>query len=246
MPAEPRSTRALPRLRVVTAVLLIALGAGASALSIKPTSLAIASHCTSQDKLHRIFKREDGFWNYDFADRTIHRCNVSWPINLLFYNNAEINKVKNRMANQGYRCRVSAVDICSNDALRLNDGVDFSWDTDGGGKKPTECYNTTVAHFRIYAAGEGSDRDRMYNATWGFYVLGSSHIDNNECGGSVGSTWYGWSELAEEVIRNDARQEWGANAANETTARWDNGHVERWAGSHLLKNDPRPTRINVR
>jgi hypothetical protein len=235
--AQTLIARALPIVLAFTAAALVPAFVGVSP--------AHASHCTSDEKLRVIHKLNDGFWNYDFETQDVGRCNIGWPMDLRFENDAEINKVKNRMEDQGYRCRVGVVDICSNDQGRVDDGVDFSWDSDGGGKKPQECYNTAVAHFRIYSAGEGSDRDRMYNLDWGFYVLGTSHIDSNECGGSAGFTWHGWSELSEEIIRRDAEQEWAGNAAHEADADWHNEHGGDWSGNHLKKNDEHPTKVRV-
>ncbi len=47
--------------------------------------------------------------------------------------------------------------------------------------------------------------DRLYNQYWGFYVLGTSHIDHAE---HFPGEWYGKSETAEARIADDARNAW--------------------------------------
>lgn len=58
---------------------------------------------------------------------------------------------------------------------------------------------TQVLHLRLYARRG----DRSTNATWGNYVLCTTHFDNNELGQTSGAAkWYGMSESAALMVED--------------------------------------------
>jgi hypothetical protein len=133
----------------------------------------------------------DSFYNYDFHSRSLRSNNVDWPVNLLFWNNATVPKVKS----------VVAADFPYIGGVK-SAYVAGSWDDDRGRKTyPATCsggttYPNTVYHFRVYAP---SNTDRMYNVNYGYFVIGTSHIDYRE-GCTSGDRWFGSSESAEAYI----------------------------------------------
>lgn len=127
----------------------------------------------------------DQVYNYDFDDQNAVRNNVDWPLNLFFYNDAEIDRVKNILQPQ-FDNTGGIQDA------RLRDGTALTWDTDRGMKNPQPSCSggNTDIHMRVYADGD----DRMYNTTDGYYVFATSHKDINE--GCTGEE-FGYSEAAE-------------------------------------------------
>lgn len=197
-----------------------------------PTS-ASASHCTSSGKLKSIEKADgDKFKNYDFTSQNAGRCNIDWPVNFVFKGNADIDKVKSRMDGQGYLYAGSTMNAY------LKDNSSWRWDQDGGKKNDIPCFND-IEHFRIYAP---PNDDSFYNTVWGYYVIGTSHIDHNEaCPGE----WFGKSERAEGRIASDTRDEWGSSAVNEDSANMQNHHDFRRSGPHILNNSGYATKVTI-
>lgn len=231
---------------------LLALGllvpVAALLLLVRPES-ASATHCVNSQKLQRIHKREDTFWNYDFESERVGRCNVDWPIDFIFHGNAEIDRVKQDMLLfAGYSC-FSRGDCGRQMHARMSDGVDMSWDADAGIKNGLCTGNET--HLRIYAAGEldiPDAHDRMFNLRWGFYVLGTSHIDNKDC---LPGGWSGRSERAEGIIADAVRPIWRVSPTTDAPVREDVVDLAnrtlpcRQSGPHILCNDGRATKALV-
>lgn len=217
----------------------------AAALGLALPTPVQASHCVSDQRLQVIHVKEDAFWNYDFESEDVDRCNVDWPVNLIFHGNAEIDRVKRDMLlYAGYSC-VSRGDCGKQFHARMSDGVDMSWDADAGIK--AGLCGGDATHLRLYAAGETDipdGHDRMFNLRWGFYILGTSHIDHADCW-PVGR-WSGRSERAEGNIARAVRPIWhvgsrrapvredAVNLANRTLPC-------RQAGPHILCSDGRAT-----
>jgi hypothetical protein len=181
------------RYPLLTCVLLIAV-----VFSIGIASRA-GAHTANSSAYTILYIKEDGFRNWDFKCDTsgscIARTNVDWPMSALFYNNAEINKVKDNILGSRY----DQGGTCASPMhARLDDGHGFNWDTDSG-KKTTCCTVTgTGDHIRFYAAGYAS-HDRMYNTAWGYWIVASTHQDHHECGTG---TWSGNNETAEVNLYN--------------------------------------------
>ncbi len=207
-------------LTLATLALTLALGAGHTL------------GATAQN-LHIVSASGDQFWNYDFLST---QCcpppnNVDWAFDLIFWNNATINKVKNGLENpydQGGLC-------ASGMNARLNDGTGWVWDSDSG-KKTTCCPVTGSAyHFRVYADSD----DRLYSTLFGYYVLGSTHIDHAECGSG---SWFGYSEDAEAYLRQHVPSGWTVNA---NSYNLENNEPLRAEGNHIWQNNGYASKIRV-
>jgi hypothetical protein len=195
---------------------LVALAGTALVVVTCGVSVALASSTTH---LALVTIGDDTIRNYDFHSQTVSSTNIDWAVSLIFSNNATINKVKSALDNpydQGATC-------ASPQYGRLDDGAGYVWDTDSG-KKTTCCPITgSDYHFRIYADSD----DRLgYNATYGYWVFGTTHKDVKECGTG---TWYGDSEVAEQYMRSVKPSGWGMtaearNMSNPEPARWDGDH----------------------
>jgi hypothetical protein len=227
---------------------IAALAALLSGVALSAPDSAYASHCVSDQKLQIISVRDgggDAFWNYDFESDTVGRCNVDWPINFIFHGNAEVDRVKEDMFIwAGYSCEARG-DCGRNMHARMSDGVDFSWDSDGGIKRG-KC-TSDANHLRLYAAGEediSDAHDRMFNLRWGFYVLGTAHIDYRDC---LPGGWAGRSERAEGRIARHVRPIWRIDEDTDAPVREDrvwlaNRHSPcRRVGHHILCSDGRAT-----
>jgi hypothetical protein len=236
-----RQPRFWAHLAVGLATLAVALGR----VAVVAPDPAHASHCVNAQKLQYLTVREgggDAFWNYDFESETVDRCNVDWPISFIFHGNAEIDLVKRDMrVYAGYGCEERA-DCGDNMHARMSDSNSPDWDGDGGLKLGLCTGNTT--HFRIYSAGEDYGWDRMFNLRWGFYVLGTTHIDNRDC---LPGGWAGRSERAEGNVARHVRPIWNGRGGFSAPVREDRVWLSnrtlpcRRQGKHKLCNDGRAT-----
>lgn len=169
--------------------------------------------------------REDYFYNYDFCSSTVSDTNVDWPVTMLFYNNAEVDKVKNIYWGVGPWSTCNA---------RLNDGSGWVWDVDRG----TKSTGLHACHMRVYADAD----DRMYNVDWGYYVLGTSHYDYFEW---TPWGWSGYSESAEAELCQVARDK--GYTVFEDWAYFYNyeGYREEGGGKHRWSNNGWASAVNV-
>jgi hypothetical protein len=135
------------------------------------------------------------FYNYDFGTPTCARANnVEWPIDLLFYNNAEIRTIESGLS--GFF--PYGKPFASTEYARINDGAGAFWARNGGRKRAAESVGTSDDHYRVYAYSQ-----RSYTTGLGYFVIGSMHKDFNEAPGF--SATYGSSEKAESDLAVDAR-----------------------------------------
>jgi spermidine/putrescine-binding protein len=207
---------------LLAAALVAALGAGVASVASGTTASNLALITIGNDTIR----------NYDFHSQTVSATNVDWAVDLIFSNNATINKVKSALDNpydQGATC-------ASPQYGRLDDGAGFVWDEDSG-KKTTCCPITgSDYHFRIYADSD----DRLgYNPTYGYWVFGTTHKDVKECGTG---TWYGDSEVAEQYMRSVKPATWGMTAE---AINLQNYEAPRWDGDHYWNNSGYATVFSV-
>lgn len=180
----------------------------------------------------------DEFWNYDFYGQTVDAGNVDWAIDLVFYNNANINKVKNAL-NPWY----SQTGGPKYEYMRDGPIGTFQWDQDSG-RKITGCPPTGwFEHYRVYA--DPSD-DSMYNVYYGYYVIGTTHFDYNDgCSGALA----GYSETAEGWVAQHSGEAWGTNRVFYSCCTLYNAEAFRTetAGGipHIWENDGYATYVSV-
>jgi len=148
---------------------------------------------------------EDSFWNYDY-DRGSSSTypdpasagHNDWPVTIVFTGNATVSKVRSIVKSW-------LPSTGSSMYARISDSAGvWEWRGDSGRKENTWYWvgfrlvaRTKVRHIRLYARGA----DRSTNASWGNYVLCTTHFDNNELGQTSGAPkWYGMSEDAAGVV----------------------------------------------
>jgi hypothetical protein len=186
-----------------------------------------AAHTCTPGNLMPIFVREDFFYEYDFVSKNCQNSKVDWAVDMVYWNNASVSKVKN-IYKWGSGSTMYAY---------LSDGSGGAWDSDNGaktGKRPDH----SQLHFRPYAYG-GS---RMYNVDWGYYVIATTHYDwyENEPGYTA---FFGYSETAEQelvsITVNKGYDVWydHLNLYNYEYVRWD--------GDGLWMNDGYATTVDV-
>ncbi len=152
---------------------------------------------------------------------------------MLFYNNAEIDKIKNRLDDSPWNYGTTG----SAKYGRLSDdgGSSYVWDSDGGKKKGSCTY--VYQHYRIYADSD----DRMYNPAMGYFVFGATHQDWYEC---YDVHWTAGSERAELLVSNAAAAAFGTtNASN--YANFYNQEPYRQEGIHIWQSSGRASYVSI-
>lgn len=199
--------------------------------------------------------RGDVFFNYDFDPKDKNAPSASgdqvdWAVDFIFWNNAEVDKVKNGLRAAGDLDQIGGAMYES-----VSDGGPDYWDTDKG-IKDTKCPGlptqpSIARHMRIYAdpSEQGGD-NRLYNIDWGYYVIATSHFDYRECS-TNGIRWSGRSERAENRIANTARAAWGSSRVAEDDLPLGNPEPWRVQGNpmrklaHIWANDGNATVVDV-
>jgi hypothetical protein len=181
------------------------------------------------------------FYNYDFQHPTQARANnVDWPVTLIFDNNASISAVKNGMRPM---FPYDYSPIVSPAYFRANRGGTGRFWTSSKGQKSHHCSaGTEATHFRIYA--DPNQGGRMYSLGLGYFVVGTSHRDINECAGATQSS-AGYPDAASHTVTADARllnPDWVV-----TDDVYDTKNAEdfRQEGSHIYENDGLASLINI-
>lgn len=207
-------------LYLVAAICALAIG-----VALLPATV-IGSSTTNLRTLG--FGYGDSIYNYDFENQAVDARHVDWAMSLLFYNNANINKIKSILEGSYWI-------YGSKENANLNDSGSWEWDQDGGMKTDTPSCLGSDAHYRVYAP---SSSDRFYNPTFGYYVFGTTHHDHHE----LCDAWYDDSEGTEHDIANrmSARgyytrydYAWFYNAQSDTQ------------GNHRFNNDGYATYVEV-
>lgn len=212
-----KKTSVSSRMRLMPVLLVTALAAtGTMVWQVDPTGAATARSLTLLG-----FAGNDALYNYDFLSTTASATNVDWTANMMFRNNAEIDKVKAilmpEFKNEG-----------SAKYALLRDESYYTWDVDHGMKNPNDASCPSNVHMRLYADSD----DRMYNLTDGFYIFGTTHIDWLEgCSGES----FGYSEDAEAAFVSRFRNR--GYAVYEDCCYWYNYEPLRYQGSHVWDNN---------
>jgi hypothetical protein len=218
MSASRFSTRG--GLALALAMVLVLLLAGTALAWTAPTELV------------PVVKDGDQVYNYDFTAKAT--TSVDWPVTIIFTGNASVSKVKS-----AYRTRGWSNPFVNTMYEYLNDGAGSVWYGDGGVKQ----FGTKSAHMRLYAPG-----GRMYNASWGYYVVATTHYDNAELSRPP-TQWYGKSEDAATAATQTAIKAWGSAAVTLNAVSFSNsyyGEVKGPTGErHIWQCDGLVTLIRV-
>lgn len=177
---------------------------------------------------------EDQFHNWDFQGGG---ARVDWPIGILYWGNAEVDKVKAAYRSVGWYGGECGDSMWGH----YNDGTGLDWDTDDGIKTPCVpgCFISGY-HVRLYAPPA---TDRMYNISWGYYVFASAHRDRSELCLGV-EKQYGWSEDAEGYAVDTARYRIGWTSGHDW-ADFFNGVAAGWSSNHYLQNNGFASHVRV-
>lgn len=176
----------------------------------------------------------DEFFNYDYSSEENSGENVDWAIDMLFYNNSRVNKVKKDLETWFYPAGSTAYAY-----FVTPEG--WQWDGDKGKKESSCTFIGDNVHYRIYGP-KGSDR--FYNLKWGFYNIASTHIDHNEC--NAVDKWSGASEKAEAIVASDSRRAFGRRHVKEDAINFHNPEKHYNEGSHHWEGDGYATIVWVR
>lgn len=187
----------------------------------------------------------DSFDNYDYLERCENRTDMScgarnpnevdWAIDLLFRDNADIDRVK-RTADYrfprdeaGLKNQVISPSVWGWDEDRGRKYHEGGW---GGGT----CPGNANMHYRVYADG---DDGALYNTEVGYFVVGSAHNDYREgCSGA----YTGDNDAAEGYVA-DA---FGDKGYTVTKNAWDFFNKETiWQGNHRWSNNGLATQIRL-
>ena len=150
---------------------------------------------------------EDKFYNWDYSEGSLDKIspsNADWPITILFWGNAEVDKIKDRYLSSLSWLFWSI--IASKKYAALNDGEGWFIDSDRGRKNlfeinpPLEitCEGVTLrvedvfVHIRFYA---NTSTDYNYNSAWEYYVLASTHLDDWPF-----EDWHGLPTIARNLV----------------------------------------------
>lgn len=204
---------------------LSAFTMGAATTSLGPAESRVAPGRTHN--LRKITKRlvkdvgSDWFYNYDFKSERVGVNNVDWPVNLIFTLNADRYKVKDLLSGSFF---ASDMHMYLHDAEPYPPGLfssspahDPIWVTDGGSYNGGLAYTCTETklHMRVYAPTYAQNgANRLFNLTWAFYVVATSHYDHHEPAetkplGGCPDYWVGKSEKAEREIAGLSAKKWG-------------------------------------
>lgn len=209
------------RYRLGAKAVAIAMSAALGATTAMAWSAVPSRAATARSLTILGIAGNDAIYNYDFLTASASSTNVDWTVNMMFRNNAEIDKVKAIIMPE-FRSEGNIMDG------RLKDGTDFVWDTDRGMKNPNMPTCPSNVHMRLYADGD----DRMYNLNDGYYIFGTTHIDWRErCIGEE----FGYSEDAEGAFVNEYRER--GYAVLEDCCDWYNYEPRRYQGNHVWDNN---------
>lgn len=193
-------------------------------------ALPLASRGATTSNLTLLMVAEDSFYNYDFTSKTVSSSNVDWPVCLVFYGNADVNKVKNIYW---------GVTILANTMYAyLDDGQGFVWDEDRGTKGVvwSNCTNSYVwLHMRVYAP---NPPDYLYNIYYGKYVIATAHYDQFPL-----ESWSGYTECAEKHLADIAKSK--GYTVYQDLFYFYNYEPYRIQGNHIWLNNGYATYIYV-
>lgn len=123
----------------------------------------------------------DTIYNWDFNSSSVSSDNVDWGLRFIFWDNAEVDYVKDRLDGEGndpwIYPQLNSLYKGSKYAY-VDDGPEEGpysnfIDADRGIRDWPGCVDNW-GHMRVYARTE---TDRNYSPGWGYYVVASSHVD---------------------------------------------------------------------
>ncbi len=174
--------------RAVTAVAVLSL-----VLLAAFSSAPSASANSSRGQCYFFDFENVRFHNYDYLGESPDCKKVDWATSIVFFDLADIDYVKSLLHNRGYEDN-------STNGMHMETKYGSTgnvWDKDAG-KKEIMCPapGLETRHYRIYAP---PSLDYMFTLDWGYFVVGSTHWDANECP-SIGTRHWGSEEVEQHIV----------------------------------------------
>ena len=175
---------------------------------------------------------------------------VDWPVNMIFWNLAEIDLVKALYNTQNWCGAAKHLLFNGNNPPGYsNDPQGFFWDTDSGTKDycAPSCLSGPAYHMRVYADPPGGvNPDQMYNTGIGFWIAGTTHKDANEVPGDPCNKWHGYSEQAEdEFFVPEMEDQCGSQYVYEDVRNFYNEKYAAEVGDHIIYNNGRSSWVYI-
>jgi hypothetical protein len=178
----------------------------------------------------------DSFYNYDFHKKSsLGASNTFNPLNLIFWGNSAIWKFDTQL----YTFGTGASQYTSSPQYgRLRQGHGWIWDSDRGYKDRITC--GTDDHYRVY-----HDANPTKNIYLGYFLIGGAHQDKGDIPYLCGTARYGWQELAEQKVADEATRVFGATAVLRNRVFLNNYVTPHWENNHYESNSGKATKIHV-
>ena len=155
----------------------------------------------------------DQMWSWDFCERnfTLTQPAVAeksdWPIAFVFENDSSVQRAKQYYAGRKWASGMWTYVADREPNVQGHIAASIPWDHDEGAYRGHAILGDKI-HYRVYGGNPqyGGD-DKMYNLSWGFYVVATAHIDHNErfVGSNVGRTNLAVKEITEDIITYNAQ-----------------------------------------
>lgn len=181
----------------------------------------------------------DSFYNYDFnSEKSLSSQNTDNPINLIFWGNSVIWKGDTQLYTFGTGLSQY---VGSPDYGYLKQGPKWVWDSDRGYKDRITC--GTDNHYRVYH-NEGT---QVYSPYWGYFLIAEAHQDKGDIPipHLCGSAQYGWEELAEQNVADEATRVFGSSAVQRNKVFLNNAEPRHWENNNYRWNNGLATKIKV-
>lgn len=209
--------------------------------SLLATAAPAAAHTPTPGQYgwKRLTAGGDYFLNYDGA-RTLSRHARDWPVGLIFYDDASVNRVKTFYGNRGFTREGGYMYMGYVDG-DLRGPARSAWqffDRDKG--KKTVCTRGLNDHFRVYGP---SGTDRFNDPRYGYFVVASAHIDHGDGDGAcAGERWFGLSESVENRLADIADVSYSVYRDAKPLNNYERYRPE---GNHFWSNGGRATTIRM-
>lgn len=217
---------ALPRTAIAAATMIVAIAlAGGGVAAAATPSKAI--------RFVHLSRNGDYFLNYDGYGKNLSVFGRDWPVTMIFYNDASVNRVKSFYDDErGYNRRGGK----EFEPYKYTSRVRF--DGDKGKKTACDSFHEDN-HFRVY----GGSHDRFYDPRWGYYVVATTHIDHGDGGGACADsdTYAGFSEQVEHDLAVIANTGFTVFEDYTRPKKLQNAEELRLEGDHWWQSDGRAT-----
>jgi hypothetical protein len=191
------------------------------------------------------------FDNFDFGSECATASNAQWPIDLIFENDANTNKIANNLSGVCAPSFGSGILPCgeivnSTEYATVNNGngYGFEWSSSAGYKNGTGGARLTTIHMRMYA----THNYLSYSTLHGYFVIASLHHDYGECPVLCSPT-FGRSEGAERWMAYQINK-YQPSDGTSWHARYDYYQMYNYEpftvdGDHIWSNDGYATEVAV-